>query len=1530
MQSNSSNNAHVRGTHGGRREGSGRKKKEKEVEINHTHTASKLPSGSTSSSVHQAQALNTPLFFAPRVPQGTLRPKPSTHGDVGNPSVSPSHSITGENYRRLINEVEEVMDNDEYADIRIENGREVDESISDDIDDSMEKNTRIAEQETIASELPECSVIHQHLVDYRNSLRKQLEQYGMPKCYKDRQFIVHPPHPVFVLHDAATRTAFNPDMLCLRPIFVWLPEYLPGRPDRFECRCGGNLTMNGYNDNPIARRVHTSSGVDYFLFTNRYICDARRRNNPGCGTSYQGSDPHILDQLPRWVQEAFPAYLTARGAVDKLVIDQMKPCFAGRFGPEPFSKMLHELQMLQHSRREVMYLSAAATFGLSGSQVPRFPSFDDRMSYAGNSPSVWYLKCIWTDYHAAVKIYHDRIQASLSGYKLAGDHTFRIMKAMARLKSEPIFSALFSLVNEWEEIRAQAMGLTKGFSVLPEMFEQVKQGLEEHGHQPTNIYYYAPAERDFHERVTKSLTDNVVHIPRTGPATVDDMVRYPNFKLDPAAVIEFYNDFMLINNACESVLEQVEALASTDTLIVALSISKTVQKTLHSIQLRTSDKIFVFEISSLMPTKVPPCLRSILTFSHIIKIGHSIVDSILCIAAALDLPDVESIASRNGRFLDLGQIAKVKGVVQDAYASLDSLVCAVLKKTLPEIPNISLPAPVIGSTHWSRSSALHIDVMWQIYLSLIQSRSVGLRLHPSETQIGQLVTLVAACKEVAEGVILDHDGTVEGVMDEQGTTAQLKITPAYSLVQINKVFVPGSILAKHKQTMQWIFEHGQKAVVQTRTLRSRSAIPPLPIDSSSSSILGIPASAPSANSESILTIGPSQRLLDQSLPVSDGNDSESEEDPSSTDDNEDGTGDEDNSEDYPGDDDDIDRDLDDDEPELTSEELIQRESTDSYASRVFDDSFHFMDRLLRTLPKKHSAFREFAHQFSETIFVRDGDDIQAVKIILERKGMSWDFVLRAKKAWLNCHVRRYIPPPAKLETDLRCLFDGFKNIVCSSDRKKRRGRFFSKESLQVSNTLLETVHCGFLSDPSNIPLYYIIGWDRDKLPLYRTIRGTNSIEGGVHMLIRRIFGSLRASPELAVSLLSNWVLRRNQRIGHFNRTGKRWSNHFDIWLLDEITELTIFLNTSPSFRLPRMLATRIATSESFGIIPIPSALADKYQINTLPARRVTSLPHHRDTPVHLLTRLSTKITNPYRYLQLTQRTIFPVIPVHTRKEYTEFRRLVGSDNIRNNHSNVPVNQAWKGINYVKFAMLWNVLVSAQDATLTDPNDRLYYKLPEQLLRHHKKVLEWQASRATMLDGSNAAMIQDHTSLLQDPKWIAYVLPAVQLEDLDAQPDPTANGIRGLDLSSFNSMALIQHDLSGHVYSDAQFSGSSNNTSDLTSRKLNTAIEHDISHNAAAVAATTSAEIQTINSKDDDQHGTVLTQMTLTFFCPNDLEQPPAKKQRLENKARAARECAVCSFYQCPRAPTCNGKGGRQRCYAGICNHENIGKARVHR
>jgi len=82
----------------------------------------------------------------------------------------------------------------------------------------------------------------------------------------------------------------------------------------------------------------------------------------------------------------------------------------------------------------------------------------------------------------------------------------------------------------------------------------------------------------------------------------------------------------------------------------------------------------------------------------------------------------------------------------------------------------------------------------------------------------------------------------------------------------------------------------------------------------------------------------------------------------------------------------------------------------------------------------------------------------------------------------------------------------------------------------MSERLLDTARRGFVSDPPGIPLYYRMGTDRDGLTVYRTIRGTNSVEGGVHMAVRRVFGSLQASPELAECLLLNWMLRRNKTV----------------------------------------------------------------------------------------------------------------------------------------------------------------------------------------------------------------------------------------------------------------------------------------------------------------------------------------------------------------------------------------------------------------
>jgi hypothetical protein len=164
----------------------------------------------------------------------------------------------------------------------------------------------------------------------------------------------------------------------------------------------------------------------------------------------------------------------------------------------------------------------------------------------------------------------------------------------------------------------------------------------------------------------------------------------------------------------------------------------------------------------------------------------------------------------------------------------------------------------------------------------------------------------------------------------------------------------------------------------------------------------------------------------------------------------------------------------------------------------------------------------------------------------------------------------------------------------------------------------------------------------------------------------------------------------------------------------------------------------------------------------LPHQRVVGIPLHQDIPVPSLTRLSTKPTNRYRYLQIRQRTLHAVTPVHTYAEFTKFKQHV-LDAQFSRHTRqqrpVPIQDA-KQINFEKFAIFWNSEVEKQSRTETDTNKRIYYKLPSQLERHYKKTLAWKSERSTILMGGNAAALKPFHDLLSAEN--TTITPAPQL------------------------------------------------------------------------------------------------------------------------------------------------------------------------
>ncbi|KAF5384667.1 hypothetical protein D9757_006187 [Collybiopsis confluens] len=654
---------------GGKRAGSGRKRK-----ITVTRAVLSPPAPISAAVVTYSGSANMASgFFAPRmqtrvvgldVLAGAPGTNPSTFLVENSasaqltPSLPPaslSH-LTAAEYTHLSSEINFIQNHDEHADIA-SGFQDTQEGLADETLESPDNFASAAQREAQSSEPIVNSALQQYLVATLERLGKQIKKHGQPDCYRRGDFIIRPKHAIFILHDAA-RTGLASDYLCHRDIFVWLPALLPGAPEAFKCTCGKRLSKNGYNDNPVARRVK-SLPADYFLLTNRFLCDSARQTDTGCGTSWQGTDPHIIAQLPRWVSIAFPAYLSASGAIDKGIMSQMCKTFATRFGPSPFAEMMAELQRKHHSELELMYFDAARYQNLYGSQqIPPFSAFDDPLHYAGSPPSTHYLKALFVEWVTAHRPFIERAQACLPADIMKVDHTFHYLKYMGGLNGQRIHEASYTNVNQFEEIRSLALVPSKSLLYVAETLQGVVKGLQKNGHPPCSIVYTdsPQTEHQFHEKITPSLLKNVQHI-------LPSQSSIP-FKPSKDMKVFFVEDAAFMDQLCADILQQVDLSPSSHSshLLVAFDVQVIpLASSVQAIQLCTPQINIVFKTSHIHSQKhFPAALRAILTSQSIIKLGCQVKQGLLEIAKCYNDNEIQVSLESNPAILEIGLHSKLK------------------------------------------------------------------------------------------------------------------------------------------------------------------------------------------------------------------------------------------------------------------------------------------------------------------------------------------------------------------------------------------------------------------------------------------------------------------------------------------------------------------------------------------------------------------------------------------------------------------------------------------------------------------------------------------------------------------------------------------------------------------------------------------------------------------------------------------------------------------------------------------------------
>ncbi|KAJ7018412.1 hypothetical protein C8F04DRAFT_977319 [Mycena alexandri] len=263
-----------------------------------------------------------------------------------------------------------------------------------------------------------------------------------------------------------------------------------------------------------------------------------------------------------------------------------------------------------------------------------------------------------------------------------------------------------------------------------------------------------------------------------------------------------------------------------------------------------------------------------------------------------------------------------------------------------------------------------------------------------------------------------------------------------------------------------------------------------------------------------------------------------------------------------------------------------------------------------------------------------------IEAYLKGHDVTWENMRRFHPKWLWRHCRRTIPPAEELYPLVHKVFMTYGPLKDA----KTGLPLFNAAAWRIAKNILELVKNGHVSDPPGVQLYYCLGFDIKAcgLPIYRCVRGTNNVEGGVHTHLLSNLPSRGASVRHMVACLLDFILCHNLRVGHFNSTGQKYTGHDSIWLLNEIQELEIMLGehyNCPPIRLTWVNGNLYErTEQSAGIIQIPKSVRELVRIQ----------PFNQETDS----------SQKQSYLAKMQGTRKPVLPIHTVAEKKLFTDLM--------------------------------------------------------------------------------------------------------------------------------------------------------------------------------------------------------------------------------------------------------------------------------
>ncbi|CAO3624567.1 unnamed protein product [Mucor hiemalis] len=439
-----------------------------------------------------------------------------------------------------------------------------------------------------------------------------------------------------------------------------------------------------------ARRIIDEENCLY-LMSMRYKC---KNNIDGNRHTFMGYAKEIVRQLPVRFQADFPAVLTYKSGFSTPLLRSLRPVFQNATGPHRMNQILrvrhtelYDITQLQYYDAIVELKEERATkarlLGFSNyvdeNRYPEFSTFSDPNGYNGYIPSAGYISYVYCSFIKELRPYMDQHQSLLDGKILKGDHSFKIIKKMNKTNGVSDYSCLYTVMNEFEEIKMQVLAPTKSLKHVIPSYNNMMASYHKYKFELPQIFYAdnVIGYRAVLEEVMPSSLENVEHIKPTQAELIQRNGAYSTLPLaqlpdDIEVDASCFTTGVSIGFDCE--------WAYQGSVIPLIERASVLFREVSLVQIAYESQVYLFRVHHFYQDTFPCKLAELLLSDKVTKIGRGVAN---------DLRRFGCFGVNNCKGqLEIGTLCKDKDLASNGRSNLSSLCGEVLGLQLPKVREV--------------------------------------------------------------------------------------------------------------------------------------------------------------------------------------------------------------------------------------------------------------------------------------------------------------------------------------------------------------------------------------------------------------------------------------------------------------------------------------------------------------------------------------------------------------------------------------------------------------------------------------------------------------------------------------------------------------------------------------------------------------------------------------------------------------------------------------------------------------------------